>query len=175
MKAIIVYYSKTGFTRRYAQWLAEALGCDCIPYEQRGEISEEDYDTVIFGSWLRAGAIQKLDWVKKLPETKARRRIVFATGAMPAEAKDAIEKVFEQNFTQEQRKSIRTFYLPGGLDYDRMDVISRTAMRMLCRMLRGKKKPSVEDRAMLKMIGKSFDGTNRAAIDPIVSVVKQGS
>ena len=173
MKAVIVYYSKTGFTRRYAQWLAEALGCDCVSYEQRGAISAEDYDIVIFGSWLRAGKIQKLDWIKKLPEAKGGRRIVFATGAMPAEAKEAIEKVFESNFTHGQRASIQAFYLPGGLDYDRMDVISRTAMRMLCHMLRGKKKPSDEDVAMLGMIEKSFDGTNRAAIDPIVTAVNQ--
>lgn len=173
MNAVVVYYSKTGFTQRYAEWIAEALGCVCVSYEQRAKIRIEDYDTVIFGSWLRAGSIQKMDWIKKLPEAKGRRKIVFTTGAMPAEATEAIEKVFEQNFAQEQRASIQAFYLPGGLAYDRMDVISRTAMRMLCRMLRGKKVRSVEDEAMLRMIEKSFDGTNREAIDPIVAAVRE--
>lgn len=172
VRAVVVYYSKTGFTQQYAKWLAEALDCECVPYAKRAQVRAGDYDVVIFGSWLRAGIIQKLDWIKKLPEMNGRKKIVFVTGAMPAEAEDAIQKVFEKNFTQKQRASIQPFYFPGGLDYDRMDVISRTAMRMLCRMLRGKKSRSREDEAMLRMIEKSFDGTKWSAIDAVVKVVK---
>ena len=28
MKSIVVYTSKTGFTKKYAQWIAEDLGCE---------------------------------------------------------------------------------------------------------------------------------------------------
>lgn len=173
MKSVIIYCSKTGFTRRYAEWLAETLKCDCVPYEQRGKLRLEDYDAVIFGSWLRAGAIQKIGWFKaQLPELAGKKIVAFAVGATPAEAEEAVRKVLEQNFTAAQRKEIQTFYLQGGLDYERMDVVSRMAMRMLCRMLRGQKNRSAEDEAMLRMIEKSFDGTNRAAIEPIVAAVK---
>ena len=30
MKLLIVYHSKTGFTARYAAWLAEATGAACV-------------------------------------------------------------------------------------------------------------------------------------------------
>ena len=30
MKAAVIYYSQTGFTKRYAQWIAEAAGADCF-------------------------------------------------------------------------------------------------------------------------------------------------
>jgi len=30
MKTIVIYNSQTGFTRRYAQWIAEAAGADCL-------------------------------------------------------------------------------------------------------------------------------------------------
>lgn len=30
MKAIVIYNSQTGFTKRYAQWIAEATGADCF-------------------------------------------------------------------------------------------------------------------------------------------------
>ena len=34
MKTIIVYSSQTGFTKRYADWLAEELGADAITLDE---------------------------------------------------------------------------------------------------------------------------------------------
>lgn len=170
MKAVIIYYSKTGFTRRYAQWLAEALGCDCVPFDKRMRVRLDDYDAVIFGSWLRAGAIQKLSWFKEqMPNMTGRIRIVFAVGAMPAEAEAEVRAMFDKNFNEEQQAKVSMFYLQGGLDYSRMDVISRAAMRFLCAMLRRKKNPTPEDTGMLRMIEKSFDAADRKAIVPIIA------
>ena len=74
-KAGVIYCSKTGFTRKYAEWLAEALGCEAVPYHQAAKTNWADCDTVIFASWFHAGRIQKLDWFKRLPLTgKAHRR-----------------------------------------------------------------------------------------------------
>jgi len=172
MKAVIIYNSKTGFTRRYAQWLAEALGCDCVPFERRMKVRLDDYDAVIFGSWLRAGTIQGISWFKEqLPNMTGGLRIVFAVGAMPAEADAEVRKMFEKNFTDAQRGLIEPFYLQGGIDYGRMDFVSRAAMRMLCRMIRGKKNRTPEDEGMLRMIEKSFDGTKREALEPIIALV----
>ncbi len=55
MNAIIVYYSQTGFTRQYAEWLADALKCSCIPYECRKQIDPVQYDMVV----LEVGAMQE--------------------------------------------------------------------------------------------------------------------
>lgn len=30
MKTIVIYNSQTGFTKRYAQWIEEATGADCL-------------------------------------------------------------------------------------------------------------------------------------------------
>lgn len=30
MKTIVIYNSQTGFTKRYAQWIAEETGADCL-------------------------------------------------------------------------------------------------------------------------------------------------
>ena len=62
MREIIVYCSKTGFTKRYAQWLQESLGCSCIPWEEVQTVGLGSYDTVIFASWIHAGKIQRLSW-----------------------------------------------------------------------------------------------------------------
>ena len=32
MKTVVIYNSQTGFTKRYAQWIAEAAGADCLEF-----------------------------------------------------------------------------------------------------------------------------------------------
>lgn len=169
MKAVIVYYSQTGFTRRYAQWLAEELGCDCVPFNHRTRVKLDDYDVLIFGSGLSAGKIRQLSWFKEsMANREGRKKIVFAVGAMPQEATNAIDEMFARNFTYEQCRNLELFYLQGGLSYERMSWPERTVMRIMCAMLRGKKRRTADEEGKLWMIEKSFDATNKAAIQPIV-------
>ena len=62
MRLLIVYYSKTGFTKQYAQWLQEDLHGDCIPLPERGQVDFSSYDKVVFGSSVHAGRIRKWKW-----------------------------------------------------------------------------------------------------------------
>ena len=32
MKTIIIYTSQTGFTKRYAEWISEASGAECVEF-----------------------------------------------------------------------------------------------------------------------------------------------
>lgn len=64
-KTAVIYKSKTGFTRKYAQWIAEETGCDLFPYEQREKVDFSRYDTILYGGGFYAGTIGGLKWFKK--------------------------------------------------------------------------------------------------------------
>lgn len=64
MKTLVLYYSKTGFTQRYAEWIAEETDADCEPFDHRDGVRFGDYDAVLFGSSVHAGSIRKLKWFK---------------------------------------------------------------------------------------------------------------
>lgn len=49
MRAVVVYASQTGFTRRYAEWIAEELGGEAVPVERADGIDAGSYDAVVFG------------------------------------------------------------------------------------------------------------------------------
>lgn len=34
MKKIVIYTSQTGFTKRYAEWISEASGAECVEFKQ---------------------------------------------------------------------------------------------------------------------------------------------
>jgi menaquinone-dependent protoporphyrinogen IX oxidase len=63
-KTIVLYESKTGFTRKYAEWIAEELDAELFPLQEaRRSIDAaklQDYDAVIFGgNPERSGAPMK--------------------------------------------------------------------------------------------------------------------
>ena len=171
MKTLIVYYSKTGFTKRYAEWLAQALNCDCVRYEERGRVDVNAYDVLIFGSWCHAGRILKLNWLWKMQKKHPQKHYaVFAVGASPMASPD-VKTAMEKNVPPES--SVKGFYLQGGLNYEKMGFVSKTMMKMLCTSLKKKPNRTPQEEQTLNMISHSYDISDQALIEPIVEFVQQ--
>ncbi|NLZ94196.1 MAG: flavodoxin, partial [Firmicutes bacterium] len=61
---------------------------------------------------------------------KEKTLIVFATGATPPRDED-LQKVWESNFSEEQRKKIYTFYFRGGFDFSKLSTANKILMSMM--------------------------------------------
>lgn len=171
MKPIIIYLSKTGFTRRYAEWLSEALNCPIVPYEKRKTIDLSTYDTILYGGGIHAGMIQGIKWFKQqFPSLPGKKLVVFATGASPAGLSATTESL-KKNFTAEENAMVKVFYLEGGLNYDKMSAPNRLLMKMMCKMLSSKKDQTEEEREMAKAISTSFDHCKKENIQEILDFV----
>ena len=74
---IVIYNTQTGFTKKYAEWLSEALECECVECSGAEKMDLDRYETIIFGGWACAGSISKLKWfqskMKKMGEEKTGR------------------------------------------------------------------------------------------------------
>jgi len=55
MKSIVVYSSLSGFTKRYAEWISEEAGSDCVSVDSASIEKLSEYDVVMFGSQVRMG------------------------------------------------------------------------------------------------------------------------
>ena len=64
-KTIIIYRSKTGFSRRCALWLGEDLRCRAADWSERKGLDLAAYSTVILVSGLYAGQMAGLKWLTK--------------------------------------------------------------------------------------------------------------
>ena len=161
MKTLIIYCSKTRFTQKYAQWLKEDLHCDCYAFDQRRLANLDQYDTIAFGGGCYVGKINKLKWFKaQAPKLEGKKLAVFFTGAMPPEASD-IERLEEENFTPEERRRMRPFYLQGGLNYSGMNGVDRMLMAVFKQMLKSTAK-TPKEKVMLQNVQHSFDKADRA-------------
>ena len=79
-KAIVIYNSKRGSTKQYAEWIAGELGCTLVSLENLDYGSLGQFDVVIFGSWLRGSGIVGFDKFRKQIADCADKLIIFVTG-----------------------------------------------------------------------------------------------
>ena len=52
MKTLIIYTSQTGFTKRYAEWLADKISGELIELndaQKKADSFFEDYDAICYG------------------------------------------------------------------------------------------------------------------------------
>ena len=174
MKTIVIYTSQTGFTKRYAEWISESSGADCVEFKKAKKIKLSDYDAIIFGSWFMAGGIKNLDWFKKqIPALSSveKKLFVFGVGGSPAESSE-VSKALRRNFTDEEWNSVKAFYCPGGFNYEKMSGFSKFMMKMFTTMLANKKDASKAEKNMAQMISHSYDISDKKYIEPILAVLK---
>ena len=131
MSAIVVYASQTGFTRRYAEWIAEELGCGAVPVERADAIDAGACDVIVFGGWLHAGGLVGKKW---LARTRAAHPgtpfVAFAVGATPPEWTDMVDEAMAREFPSPELDDVERFYLRGGFAYERLSLPNKLAMKM---------------------------------------------
>lgn len=171
MKTIVIYNSQTGFTKRYAEWIAEAAGAECADLKTAEKQELSAYDAIVFGSWACAGGVSKLSWFKNaVRRLEGKKLIAYCVGASPMESPE-VEKSLEKNFKAPGFEGVSAFYCPGGLNYEIMPAPSKFAMNMLIKVLSAKKEKTDEDREMIKMISSSYDISDKKYIEPILEAL----
>lgn len=172
MKTIVIYNSQTGFTKKYAQWIAEETSARCVELKAAKKMDLSVFDTIVFGGWAVAGSISKIKWFKKnISKWSDKKLVAFCVGASPIENPE-IDEALPKNFTEEELKSVKLFYCPGGLDYEKMSSASRAMMKMFVKMLNSKKDKTEADLEQIKMISSSYDIADKKYIEPIVEYIR---
>jgi len=172
LKTVIIYKSKTGFAKQYAQWISEEISADIFDVSKFNTNMLTDYDTVIYGGGLYAVGINGVKYItQNLDKLKDKKVIVFATGASPSR-EEAVNGVRDKNFTAEQQKYIKFFYLRGGFDYSKLKPFDKVLMTLLKWRLKTKKELTPDEKGMLASYAKPVDFTRKKNINEIITYIK---
>lgn len=173
MKTVVVYKSKTGFTKKYAKWIAEVLSADIFDASEVNVNMLITYDTIIYGGSLYAVGINGVKLItQNIKRLKDKKVVVFATGASPS-SENVINEVKDKNFTPEQQKYIKFFYLRGGFNYSKLNFFDKALMTLLKWKIKNKKQEELtpDEIGMLALYDKPVDFTMRKNIDRIITYV----
>jgi len=172
MKEVVIYKTLSGFTKKYASWIAEELSC---PLFEQSEIKTDEllsFDTIIYGGSLHAVGISGLKLIKKnLVKFEGKKIIVFACGASPSR-ENVLDDVVSKNFSDIEQKKISFFYLRGGFDYSKLDFKHRIIMSLLKKYLKRKKALTEDEKGMLDAYNTPVDYTEKSNIRDIIEKVR---
>ena len=163
MKTIVLYKSATGFTAKYAGWIAEELGCEARPHKGIKASELAGYDVVIYGGWIMANMVNGYDKIRKMNLNKV---IVFGVG-MFVPSDEVVAKMVEQNRVPAED----FFYFEGGYRPEKVGFLKRMMMNMIKGKIQKKPVKTEEDLHMLETF-KGGDNTDRAAIEPLIKRAK---
>jgi len=170
----VVYTSRQGSTRQYAQWVAHE--CSAKLFELKEAVIDDlcEYDIVVFGSCVYNGLIDGISFIKNNRDLlRDSRLFIFTVGLTQPGDETAYEQVLERNFTPEEREGLRFYHFLGVLDFGKMSLMQRLMMRLLKKSIQRKPEAarSQLESYVLKAYGGRVDFTNRACIKPLVEEV----
>ena len=178
MSTVILYGSRYGTSRRYAQALAERTGLPCYPADQAARA--EGCAELVYVGGLYAGGVCGLGRALRALSPDPARRYLIATVGL-ADPGDAANRAricasLQKQLPPELVDRAEIFHLRGGIDYSRLSLRHRVMMAVLYRSLRRlpPDRQTAEDRALLASYGTRLDFTDPAALDPIVEAIRRG-
>lgn len=173
-KILILYKSSTGFTKRYAEMIAEEVGCKLVDFKAATVEMASAYDMIVFGSRAHAGMIDGYKKAREMSQKAgADQFVLFVTGATPNSEKETIEEFWRQNLTEDEYVKIPHFYMQAGLCYERMSLPDKLMMKVAAIILKRKKDKGQFDKKFEQAISSSYDISSREYIKPLVSFLKK--
>lgn len=164
MKTLVIYQSSTGFTQKYANWIAEELSSEAKELKKVTLNDLQNADRIIFGGWIMGGMIMGLDKIRKM---NPKNLVVFAVGASADR-----EENRKNLITQNNLSDIPLYYFEGGLAFERMKFLPRTMLKMMGKSIAKKENKTPQDIEMEKIFAGSFDHTDKSNVEDMVSHLK---
>ena len=183
-KTLVLYYTKYGTTKKYAEWIAGELSGDVYAISNFNQNSLGNYDAIVIGSGLYAGTIRGMDiLVNNYKALRGKKLVLFTCGLADyskEEHRNTIAKRIEAAIPENIMRDIKVFFLRGGIDYGKMSLIHRIMMAGMNMVLVRKVKKegdnaSDEDRGFVETYGKTADFTDKNSVMDIVAYCKGGN
>lgn len=161
---LVVYQSNTGFTRQYAEWIAEDLNCPVMPIVDVRPANIQAADLIIYGGWVMANQITDL---KHFQENQLPPLIVFAVGASPAS-----DQVSQDLNEANQLGDTPFYYFQGGLRREQLSWSLRLMLRVGSFVMKRQAKKDQRLQETVALMNQSNEAANRQAIAPLVAKAK---
>ncbi len=174
MNAVVVYKSKYGSTRQYAQWIAEALQCEVFESKSVKASDLASYDTIIYGGGLYAEVIAGVTLItKNMHLFHDKKIIVFTTGITPLSCHEYYNNmVIPKNFKGELSQKVKVFHFLGKMILEELTPVHRTAIKALKKLMSDKKNPTPMEQLLVRLCDCNDDYTDKNAISELLEYVK---
>lgn len=171
MKAV-VYYSKYGSTKQYAEWLAEELDADLYTLKEAAKCDFSKYDVVLIGSGVYAGVLKiRKNLIEMIKNTSDAMIYAFGVGATPP-SEELVNEIANATFMCSKDKIEKLYVFRGKFDYSALSMEDKLIMGAYKAVVMRKEKLDEAEKAILKCFEEPESWIDRDSIQCIVNEVK---
>ena len=165
-KTIVVYKTKYGSTKSYAQWIAEDLGCNFVDAKDIKIDELLQYDTIIYGGGLYAEIINGVSLItKNIEKLKDKKIIVYTTGITPLDVRAYYDgEVLEKNFKNGVPENVKIFNFLGKMKMEELTLVHRAALKSLKKIMSAKENPSDMIKLLIELCDADGDFSDKSQI-----------
>ncbi len=174
MNPIVIYKSKYGSTKQYAEWIGEDLSCPVREAKTVSAKELEAYDTLIYGGGLYGEVINGVHLItKNMHLLRGKKIAIFTTGITPLRYREYYDKmVIEKNFKAGVPSEIRVFNYLGKMILSELSVPHRAALKTLKKIMQGKENPTEMEKLLVELCDADGDFSDETAIGDLLSYVR---
>jgi menaquinone-dependent protoporphyrinogen IX oxidase len=127
-RILVLYKTKYGSTKLYAEWLAEELGIGLCEMTAFDPSLLGEYDTVLLASPAYLGGLRCKDFLKSNWAVLEKKRIIVlgVTGVPPEDPRQL--QILKRSFPEYIRNSIIYFPLRGAFNYRQLNWFDKIIM-----------------------------------------------
>ena len=154
----IIYQSKTGYTKEYAESLSKELKIPCYSVQDTKEKVNKK-DEIIYLSWIRATTIVGYKKINKKYQIAA----IGAVGAYPKNNEYTKQLKEYNHITQE------LFYLRGGINYEKLSKFYQKLLKLVGKAITME---NPRDKEMSLLFEKGGNFVNSKQLKPMIEYIK---
>lgn len=174
MNTIVIYKSKYGATKKYAEWIAEALSCEMVEAKNVKASDLLKYDTIIYGGGLYAEVINGVTLItKNFDILKDKKLIVFTTAITPLSYREYYDNyVIKKNFKPEMLEHIKVFNFMGKMLTDELSLVHKTALKSLKKIMMAKENPSELEKLLVNLCDYNNDECDKNSTKDLIDYAR---
>jgi menaquinone-dependent protoporphyrinogen IX oxidase len=113
MKGIVLYQSKHGSTRQYAEWISEETGYPEYDIKKDKLPVLDDVDLVIIGSWILNGRMVAHSWIKKNWKKLEKKDLMIFSVSADLPTEELKTKYIDSSLPDEAKGKVDFYSLHG--------------------------------------------------------------
>lgn len=170
---MVIYYSKYGSTKQYAEWLSEELHGDLVTLKESDKCNFSAYDAVLIGSGVYAGNLKiKKNLIETIRKNANAKIYVFGVGATPP-TEELTNEIAAAVFKSAKDKIEKMYLFRGKFNFSELSVEDKLMMGMYKAMITRKNELGEAERAILKCFDEPESWISRDAITCMVKDITE--
>ncbi len=162
-KIAVVYSSKSGHTKQYADWLKEDNGeIDVIDLPGFNLSKMMAYKLVIFACGVYGDKLSVMDFIKKnITSMSPQKIMIMAVSWYTNDSEEASQKLMDENYPEQFKGTVPLYVINSGIDKAKLSAADKIKLKAAELSIKKKQGRSSDDINALSIINGYSDMTSK--------------